>query len=116
MIVLNFLLHFYMSVSQHLILVSSLTSALSSTFEGHDCSFKVQSNFFSGPLSLYFKLSKFMFQIFPLFTVKHGSMGCLSAVYCRSDSEAEPTSQNRLHALWKNVEHMVIIFMLIKVL
>jgi hypothetical protein len=54
---MNVLLLFYMSGSQHLIWVSSVTSALSSTVEGYDdCCFKVQSNF-------PFKGINFMFQV-----------------------------------------------------
>jgi hypothetical protein len=55
--------------------------------------------FLSRELILCFKLSKFMFQICPVFAVKCGSISRLSAAYCRSDSEAERISQNCLHAL-----------------
>jgi len=43
-----------------------------------------------------------MFQISPP-RVNHRSISRLSAIYCRSDSDAECVSQNCLHALWKNV-------------
>ena len=53
----------------------------------------------------------------PLFAVKHGSIGRVLAVYCSSDSETTKCiSQNCVHASWKNVRHMVIIFLLIKML
>jgi hypothetical protein len=54
---MNVLLLFYMGVRQHLMWVLSVTSALSSTVEGHDdCSCKVQNNF-------PFKGINFIFQV-----------------------------------------------------
>ena len=54
---MNVLLLFHISGSQHLMWVSSVTSALSSTVEGHDdCCFKVHSNF-------PFKGMNFTFQV-----------------------------------------------------